>query len=80
MKTTNFLPLFALVILTGCSSQPTPHPSPTAHLTPQQDIEKIQNDPSVPDGLKKIQIDTIQRQAGIRSNAPGSGGSGSTTG
>ncbi len=32
----------------------------------QQNIEKIQNDPKVPEGLKRIQTETLQRQAGVK--------------
>jgi hypothetical protein len=51
----------------GCSSSQddaTPRPDPNAGLTKRQKIEKIQNDPNIPDGLKKIQTETLSRQPG----------------
>lgn len=82
MKFTHIFPLFVAVTLAGCSTQANQAatPGPAAHMTPQQGIDKIQTDPNVPDGLKKIQVDTIQRQAGIKSNATASTGNTSTTG
>ncbi len=69
MKLAHLIPLFTLVALAGCSSQPADtdqRPTANASLTPQQNLEKIKNDPNIPDGLKKIQTDTLQRQAGIK--------------
>jgi len=66
MKTA--LLLFALVVLWGCSSQAetsAPPPSPNAGLTPQQNMEKIKSDPNIPEGLKKIQTETLQGQPGV---------------
>lgn len=65
MKTA-LLPL-TLIALAGCSqSESGPQtPGPTAGMTAQQNLEKIQNDPKIPDGLKKIQTDTLQNQPGV---------------
>jgi hypothetical protein len=35
-------------------------------MTSQQSIQKIQNDSKIPDGLKKIQINTLQHQPGYK--------------
>ena len=52
--------------LAGCSSQGNRSASPVASTTPQQSIEKIRNDPKVPDGLKQIQINSILSQIGVK--------------
>jgi hypothetical protein len=59
--------LLGVAVLVGCSSpegDATPRPDPNAGLTKRQKIEKIQNDPNIPDGLKKIQTETLSRQPG----------------
>ena len=59
---------FVLVIgaLGGCSSQPQPAPSPGAKMTAQQNIDQIKSDSKIPDGLKKIQTETLQHQPGVK--------------
>jgi hypothetical protein len=57
---------FVPAILVGCSSQGTA-PAPTnPGETAQQSLEKIQNDPKMPEGLKKIQAATLQSQPGSK--------------
>lgn len=35
-------------------------------MTPQQTMEKVKNDPKMPDGLKRIQMDTLKSQTGVK--------------
>lgn len=66
MKLTYLLPL---LVLAGCASKEDPTaatPDADVKLTTQEKIDKIQNDPKIPEGLKQIQIDTLQRQPGAR--------------
>lgn len=60
--------LLPFALLAGCSSQPDEaalKADPKVNQTAQQALEKNQSDPNVPDGLKKIQADTLQRQPGM---------------
>ncbi|RYG38057.1 hypothetical protein EON81_04810 [bacterium] len=64
MKIT-YLSLLPLALLVGCSSKSDDSGVPSssnAGLTAEQKVEKIQSDPNIPDGLKQIKADTIQRQ------------------
>ncbi len=65
MKPT-ILSLLVLGALGGCSTQPEQAPSPEAKMTAQQNIDKIQSDSKIPDGLKKIQTETLQHQPGVK--------------
>lgn len=56
------LAVLPLVALAGCSAGenaagPT---DPNVHLSASEKIEKIENDPKIPDGLKKIQTETLR--------------------
>ncbi|RYG48064.1 hypothetical protein EON79_05595 [bacterium] len=65
MKPSLLLPLFALSLAAGCSSgTDNAAPGPDAGSTSQQQVEKIKNDPEMPEGLKKIKIDTLESQPG----------------
>ena len=66
---TAILVLIPLVVLVGCSSQsdtPSTSTDPNAKATPDQQIQKIQDDSNMPDGLKKIKTETLQNQPGAK--------------
>ena len=63
------LPFLALITVAGCSAgegNTSAQPNADARLTPQQNLQKIEGDSKMPDGLKRIQTETLQRQAGIK--------------
>lgn len=62
-----FLLLFVAAALSGCShgDETAARPNPDAGLTAQQKIEKIQNDPKIPEGLKRIQTDTLRHEPSL---------------
>jgi len=66
MKSSYLLALCLVAFLAGCSSQGNATAGPTASLTPEQNMEKIKNDPKIPDGLKQIQMDTLKAQPGAK--------------
>ena len=68
MKITYLFSLCMVTVLIGCSSQgdSAAKIDPSANSTPDQQIEKIKNDPNIPDGLKKIQTETLQAQPGVK--------------
>ena len=66
MKVTYIYFLSLVIFLSGCSSPGNTTPGPTASLTPEQNMEKIKNDPKIPDGLKQIQMDTLKAQPGAK--------------
>lgn len=69
MKLPHLLALVAFATITGCSSQGNASaqpPDPNVNLSAQEKIDNIKNDPEIPDGLKQIQIDTLQRQPGAK--------------
>lgn len=58
------------MVLTGCSSGPKPAPAPAgpadlSSLSPQEQIKKIQDDPSMPDSVKSTAITSIKQKNGI---------------
>jgi len=66
MKPIRLIPFFIFAVLGGCSPHGDPNPGPSATLTSQQNLQRIQNDPKIPDGLKQIQTETLQHQAGMK--------------
>ncbi len=58
--------LISSIVLTGCAAQPDPQAGPTSKLTAKQSAQKIANDPKIPDGLKKIQMNTLQHEPGYK--------------
>lgn len=65
MKLKNLLPLVAL--LAGCShSDPTVAAAPDANISADQKVEQFKNDSTMPEGLKKIKIETLQSQPGTK--------------
>ena len=69
MKFAHLFLILPFAALAGCSSQgegASQRPDPNVGLTAEQKIDKIKSDPTIPDGLKRIQTETLQRQAGIK--------------
>jgi len=66
MKLKSLLPL--AVVLAGCSHAADPKiaAAPDAGISADQKIEQIKNDSSTPDGLKQIQMETLQHQPGSK--------------
>ena len=68
-----------MILLTGCASQSNEPKNLTSGLTKEQQLSKIQNDASMPEGLKQIQTDTINNHSGLlppSANAGQPGGAG----
>ena len=69
MKKVLFLVLCAVTI--GCSGGTKPAPAPAgpadvSSLTPQQQIEKIQNDPNIPAQFKATAINSVKQKYGLK--------------
>lgn len=65
MKSFYPLTLTITFLLAGCGSHGDDapvKPGPDSGLSAQQKIDKIQSNANIPDGLKRIQTDTLQHQ------------------
>lgn len=72
MKSILFVVL-AGILLVGCNSQGAMSDDPNArtegslklnNLTPEQQIEKIRNDPKIPEGYKETYINSVRAKQG----------------